>query len=457
MIEERPSQLAEVADFFSRYRAVQAQAVGQKAADFASRFARFKTSFQQVKGAAQKQAREEAPSFNLFTVLGVSHYEVRTHSAFLASLLDPAASHGQQYAFLTSFLNVCQKRDPTFPLPKGELTRYAWHVQRERSTVRFGRLDIVLSCSDLGYLCVIENKVGAGEQYEQLSRYSQWLDTQEEAFTDRALIFLTPRGHESITSGDYRYFPLSYYDDIAPWLAGILPTVAAQNLRHALAQYLQLWQAKGAFFMTSEDPILNFLAEPGNLELAFEISEALNRLVIEMHGAFWPAVSEALAEKLEGSPEYSAYWSVDPPTNASQYFESWMSCDLVPQGIEGRGKRPYASIILQQSTARSNYWLQYGVVLAMKPKNEYHVGPPLKLLEEKLNTIGLSANPPWWIGVRQLPYYARLKEFTSRMATDRQQFMAELVGNLWQILETCHDEIVAYNQFVAENKAYEAQ
>ncbi|MCA9953903.1 MAG: hypothetical protein KC434_04245, partial [Anaerolineales bacterium] len=112
---------------------------------------------------------------------------------------------------------------------------------------------------------------------------------------------------------------------------------------------------------------------------------------------------------------------------------------------------------LQQSTARSNYWLQYGVSFTMKPKNQNHDGPPLKILGEKLNTIGLTANAPWWIGVRQLPYYARLKEFTSRMATDREQFMAELVGNLWQILETCHDEIAVYNQFIAENKAYEAQ
>lgn len=457
MIEERPSPLAEVADFFSRYRAVQAQAAGQKAADFASRFAQLRPTFQRKKQAALEQARQEAPGFNLFSVLGVSYYEVRTHSAFLAYLLDPAASHGQQYAFLTSFLNTCRERNPTFPLPKGEFTRYVWHVQRERSTARFGRLDIVLSCPDLGYLCVIENKVGAGEQYEQLSRYGEWLDTQAEAFADRALIFLTPRGHKSATSGDYRYFPLSYYDDIAPWLAGILPTIEAQNLRHALTQYLQLWQAKGAFFMTSEDPILNFLAEPGNLDLAFEISEALNRLVIEMHGAFWPAVSEALAEKLENSPAFSGYWAVDPPTNASQYFESWMSCDLLPQGIEGMGKRPYACIILQQSTARSNYWLQYGVVFTMQPKNEYHKGSQLEALKEKLRTIELSENPPWWIGVRQLPYYARLKEFTAKMAKDREQFLAELVGNLWHILETCHDEIAAYNQFIAANQAYEAQ
>ena len=237
-----PPQLAEFATFFARFQAVQAEAATQEATAFASRFAQFKTSFQQVKAAAQKQAREEAPAFNLFYVLGVSHYEVRTHSAFLAHLLDPAGSHGQQYAFLASFLDQCRNRHPHFPLPRGEITRYPWRVQRERGTRRFGRLDIVLSCPDLGYLCVIENKVGAGEQHEQLSRYGQWLNTQEEAFTDRALIFLTPRGYESVSSGGYPYFPLSYYDDIVAWLKSVRPTVEAPNVRQSLSQYLQLWQ-----------------------------------------------------------------------------------------------------------------------------------------------------------------------------------------------------------------------
>ena len=244
MIDASLPQLAEVADFFARFQAVRAEAAIQEATAFASRFAGFKTSFQQVKAAAQKQAKEEAPAFNLFYVLGVSHYEVRTHSAFLAHLLDPAGSHGQQYTFLTSFLNQCCLRHPTFPVPQAEkIIRYPWRVQRERSASSASRLDIVLSCPDLGYLCVIENKVGAGEQYEQLSRYGQWLDTQAEAFTDRALIFLTPRGHESISSGGYPYFPLSYYGDIVAWLENVRHTVEAPNVRHSLSQYLQLWQS----------------------------------------------------------------------------------------------------------------------------------------------------------------------------------------------------------------------
>lgn len=243
MPDANPPQLAEFSAFFVRFRSVQAQAATQEATAFASRFAQFKTSFQPVKAAAQKQAKEEAPAFNLFYVLGVSHYEVRTHSAFLAHLLDPAGSHGQQHTFLASFLDQCRKRHPHFPLPRGEITRYPWQVRTERGTSRFGRLDVVLSCPDLGYLCVIENKVGAGEQPEQLSRYGDWLETRAEAFADRALIFLTPRGDESETRGDFTPFLLSYYDDIVGWLKTVQPNVVAPNVRQSITQYLQLWQS----------------------------------------------------------------------------------------------------------------------------------------------------------------------------------------------------------------------
>ena len=42
--------------------------------------------------------------FNVFNVLGLSSNETRTHSAFLAELLNPYGSHGMGDLFLKKFL-----------------------------------------------------------------------------------------------------------------------------------------------------------------------------------------------------------------------------------------------------------------------------------------------------------------------------------------------------------------
>src|SRR5271154_3983346 len=44
--------------------------------------------------------RLRPPNFNVFMALGHAYREVPTHSAMLAHLLDPAASHAQQGLFL---------------------------------------------------------------------------------------------------------------------------------------------------------------------------------------------------------------------------------------------------------------------------------------------------------------------------------------------------------------------
>ena len=51
---------------------------------------------------ALTEARGER--FNIFDILHVGHYEVRTHSPILAEFLNPQGSHGQGAVFLKSFL-----------------------------------------------------------------------------------------------------------------------------------------------------------------------------------------------------------------------------------------------------------------------------------------------------------------------------------------------------------------
>jgi hypothetical protein len=69
-----------------------------------------------------------------------------------------------------------------------------------------GRMDIVLTCNP-DWIIVIENKVDAGEQADQLLRYAEWLDMQQ-AYKDRVLIFLTTTGYDSETGKNVDYLTI---------------------------------------------------------------------------------------------------------------------------------------------------------------------------------------------------------------------------------------------------------
>lgn len=163
---------------------------------------------------AAVERRQTAHTFNIFRVLGVDFNEVTTHSALLANLLRPQGSHAQGTLFLDRFLAFCTGTFPdALPVPVGPLLPDDWQVRAEVWTSE-GNLDLVIASRRLGYLYVIENKIFAGEQPEQMERYARWLARQTHA-AHRALFYLTPDGRQSLTSNGAPYFRLSYVDHIA--------------------------------------------------------------------------------------------------------------------------------------------------------------------------------------------------------------------------------------------------
>ena len=52
----------------------------------------------------QAQRIKDGDTFNVFSILGLQSYEVRTHSAFIGELLSPTGSHGCNDKLLAAFL-----------------------------------------------------------------------------------------------------------------------------------------------------------------------------------------------------------------------------------------------------------------------------------------------------------------------------------------------------------------
>ena len=244
---ENIEQIERFRGFFQRYR---------KFTEDRSeiRFQFFKTRFEQLKVGYESTARAvldveayRSSKFNIFNLLGVAHLEVSTHSAVIADLLNPAGTHGQRHLFLIQFIELLndisgEENGTPFPVIKAEdVEQSIWFIDKEK-TMASGRIDIVVSSPDASFLLVIENKIGAGEQPEQLDRYAKWMGSQNDHYDKQALIYLTPAGEKATTNSGHEYFRISYRKNIRNWLEKTLGYIRSERVRRSIEQYIEVVQ-----------------------------------------------------------------------------------------------------------------------------------------------------------------------------------------------------------------------
>lgn len=171
-----------------------------------------------------KQGEKEP--FNVFELCGVWSTEMR-HSAILRELLDPQGMHGFKTKFLEAFFKqIGLEFDPNGCRTKTEVA------------YSNGRMDIVISSGDVAV--VIENKIYAGDQEDQLKRYKEeWLEAQ--SGKKQALLYLTLDGHEASNAEHVDYQRISYRNDILAWLETCIEMATEKPLvKSALEQYKEL-------------------------------------------------------------------------------------------------------------------------------------------------------------------------------------------------------------------------
>lgn len=205
-----------------------------------------------IRSQYEKIAEITGENFNIFNVLKLSTNEVRTHSAFIAELLNPAGSHGQKDVFLNLFIDLLK-----FKFTKNENIRLkalnninvsqALVIVEESKGAKQddygGRIDIVVK--DNFYQIVIENKIYAQDQEKQLIRYNN-------EYPESTLLYLTLDGKDadeiSVKSkigvslkSNLDYFTISYEAEIVKWLESCKKeAVNLPLLRETISQYIQL-------------------------------------------------------------------------------------------------------------------------------------------------------------------------------------------------------------------------
>jgi hypothetical protein len=212
-----------------------------QAEQFFIQFTDFIPRFLKAQKEGEIMGRKYAPSFNIFRFLKFERQE-ELHSRFITFLLNPRESHGQGHLFLDTFLKIIKSKYPDFLVPETTGNRGTWLVQREVFT-KFGHMDIVLRNPLCGVMYVIENKVDAGEQLEQIKRYGDYLKKHVGDSPIQGLLFLTVSGYFAQTAGTTQYYPIAYISEIQDWLTKVLPDVEAVTVRETIRQYLFLIQS----------------------------------------------------------------------------------------------------------------------------------------------------------------------------------------------------------------------
>lgn len=267
--------------------------------------------------AARKEARLRGEAFNVFLTCGVNHYE-NTHSAILAEWLNPSGSHGQGDLFLKHFISR---------LLSTESARFADGFDTSRSTVSTeysadaGRFDILIE-DHAGKAIILENKIYAQDQHEQLKRYA--LCANEKYGKDSyLLLYLTLDGCEaSEQSGKgVDYLCISYKETITAWMDDCIKSVYDKPfLRETMIQYKNLVnQLTGQNMDKSieKELVAEMLKCPEGVAAIVNASSAMERILIE-ESLFKPMREFARKNNLSFSIS-ETFWEKRPW--GSFYFE----------------------------------------------------------------------------------------------------------------------------------------
>ena len=193
--------------------------------------------------AQQEERNRKGENYNLFSILSIERYELK-HSALIANLLDPKGSHGCGDAFLRAFFEIALK-ERAYPfvdctLPHSYTEYYTGPIAGDTG----GRIDILVKSSHDGL--IIENKIYAGDQDKQLTRYDNY---GKETFgaDGYLLVYLTLYGSDASKEStatkraeEVGYLRLSYAEDILRWLEQCVRLADNKPLvRESLNQYIR--------------------------------------------------------------------------------------------------------------------------------------------------------------------------------------------------------------------------
>ena len=185
-----------------------------------------------------KKEEEEGKCFNVFSALNMCSDEVRLHSRLLAILLNPKANHGLENEFLKSFLTALGLPEDYITYCKEQIVE---RTIGEVTETTGGRIDIILE--DRGHAVIIENKIYAGDQPNQLLRYHNY-GVKTFGENNFKLVYLTLYGNksspDSLGGENFEFIKFSYAQDVLKLLKKLMKSKPKKPVHSTIEDYITI-------------------------------------------------------------------------------------------------------------------------------------------------------------------------------------------------------------------------
>lgn len=314
--------------------------------------------------------------FNIYSILNLKTKEVRTHSAFLAELLNPDGTHLLGNVFLKAFIALLTKDvfEKHLDLESTRvIVEYFIGAINDKNKTG-GRIDILLTDGN-GRTISIENKIDADDQKHQVERYYNYNKS------NNRVIYLSKHGDEPSKdssgklSAESDYYIISYQKEIIQWLETCQAIAYDQPiLRESIKQYKILIQKITHTLGNQEDKELKKVVII-NLEEASQIASKYHQVIRQIRNDFRKKVFEFLELELkeysikrpkEITKPYASIWFYDAISNAKK---TWFAVESF-SGLGNLGGVLYVGIfnqngdfILDKHYDRLNKWWPHHQVL----------------------------------------------------------------------------------------------
>ena len=350
----------------------------------------------------EKKSRGE--SFNIFSICGVNHYEV-THSAIIAEFLNPLGSHGQKEAFVKAFVESLNLSDFDFSLDDVEVTT--------EMIIPNGRIDIVIS-NDNKQAIIIENKIYAADQWQQLKRYDEYAKTKYH--NGYKILYLTLNGSSPNDGASQKvaHRTISYKHHIIDWLLECRHIAIEKPLiRETLNQYIQhLKKLTNTIDMETDN-------KNSIIKLLIENYQATEKILNIQRDLEEHIVKNILFQALgEVAQEFDMHFECeDPKRFFSKSAQAWFAI---------RPSQPSTWYIAFEFGAGDWMTLEVGLVWDETHRESRKAKEQLPIFRRKPNDL-------WFYGWDYVKYGDWSTQYLLNMANDVEefkQFYRDLIGSI---------------------------
>ena len=264
---------------------------------------------------AENQKARGLNDYSLINSLLKIDDEVRLHSRFLYSMLNPESKHYQGVLFLELFLKSIG-RSNWLDVDKANVSIETKIADLPGTS---GYIDIYIN--DGTRHIVIENKINAEDQKEQLKRYIDQVRVASSAESKDILFVYLSKGRakpDAISFGSYSlsndhahvlneenaaiadYLSISFKDEIQHWISQCLKeTENLTNLNHAFKEYKQIIDKLTKKYRSNVMGLDEFLTQETDSKIKKNYLEAANTIALELPKLRAQWCKKALIDELE--------------------------------------------------------------------------------------------------------------------------------------------------------------